>query len=90
MISGFMGRSGSTKVEKISSVTWPFFSTTAPISVITSRWASRPVVSKSKQTYSPEKGTSIVPRTVGMSSTSFWKYASTPKIILMPAFLAAE
>ncbi len=55
MISGLKIRSGDTKVLKVSVIS-PFFRITAPISMMTSRFLSRPVVSMSKQTISSAKG----------------------------------
>ena len=54
MISGVRRRWGFTKVWNVS-VIWPFFSTTAPISVMASVVTFRPVVSMSKQTISSSK-----------------------------------
>lgn len=67
MISGVRRRPGFTKVWN-RSVTWPFFSTTAPISVMASRSTFRPVVSISKQTISSEKSWSWGPWTAMRSS----------------------
>ena len=53
MISGVRRRFGFTNVWNRSVIS-PFFSTTAPISVIASRVTFRPVVSISKQTISSE------------------------------------
>jgi len=72
MISGLRMRPGATKVLKVS-VTSPFFSTAAPISMITSRRLSRPVVSISKQTISWEKSWQGWPWTTTRSSTSLMK-----------------
>ena len=72
VISRVRGRSGSAKVENCSVIS-PFFSTTAPISVITSRRLSRPVVSMSKQTISPSKPWSPSPWMATRSSTSLMK-----------------
>ena len=69
VISRVRGRSGSAKVENCSA-TSPSRRTTAPISVITSRRRSRPVVSMSKQTISPVKSCSLSPWTTTRSSTS--------------------
>ena len=54
MISGVSRRPGFTKVWNVS-VIFPFFSTTAPISVMASRVTFRPVVSMSKHTISSSK-----------------------------------
>ena len=54
MISGVNRRLGFTKVWNLSVIS-PFFSTTAPISVIASRRTFRPVVSMSKHTISSAK-----------------------------------
>lgn len=72
MISGLKMRPGATKVLKVS-VTSPFFSTAAPISMMTSRRLSRPVVSMSKQTISWEKSWQGWPWTTTRSSTSLRK-----------------
>ena len=55
IISGVRRRWGFTKVWNVS-VIWPFFSTTAPISVMASVVTFNPVVSISKQTISSSKG----------------------------------
>ena len=67
MISWGSFRPGSTKVWKRSR-TSPFRSTTAPISVISSRVTLRPVVSMSKQTMSSSSGASPLPWTAMRSS----------------------
>ena len=69
MISGLRMRPGDTKgVEAVGDL--PVFSTTAPISMMTSYFLFRPVVSMSKQTISSEKRASVCPWTTTRSSTS--------------------
>ena len=57
-----IGIPGFAKVEKVS-VICPFSTFTAPISVILSRFAERPVVSISKQINVPSSGSSLLPET---------------------------
>ena len=77
MISGVRRRLGFTKVWNRSQIS-PFFSTTAPISVMASRSTFKPVVSISKQTNSSSSPQSPRPWTAMRSSTLLMKYPSTP------------
>ena len=72
MISWDRIRPGAAKVLNRSAIS-PFFRRTAPISMMTSRFLFRPVVSMSKQTISSEKAASVSPWTTTRSSTSLMK-----------------
>ena len=61
---------GSTNVQNSSTISW-FFTLIAPISIILSLFALSPVVSRSKQMYSPSSFLSAFPVTIG--SMSFTK-----------------
>ena len=79
--------SGLTNVENISFIS-PFTIFTAPISVILSFAAPKPVVSMSNTINSPSSDLSAFPSTAPETS-SLIKYASTPYIILnLPPFFS--
>ena len=69
MIFGCSGRCGSTNIWKVLSTSLPFMMA-APISMIVSCRDERPVVSRSKATYSSSKEKSPSPWTAMRSSTS--------------------